>query len=138
MQKFIQRSTSITLLVAPWLAFAAPADNIDMLVSGVKIVHTVVGTGATPVPTDRVKVHYRGTLPSGIEFDNSYTEGEPVVFPLNKVIRCWTQGLQKMKVGGKATISCPAVTAYGAKGGGDVIPPNTDLTFVVELLGIEK
>jgi FKBP-type peptidyl-prolyl cis-trans isomerase FkpA len=57
---------------------------------------------------------------------------------LNRVIRCWTQALQQMKVGGKATLSCPAVTAYGAKGGGDAIPPNTDLTFEVELLAIEK
>ena len=119
-------------------ASAAQAASTQMLVSGVKIVHTTVGAGATPQATDRVKVHYRGTLPSGIEFDSSYKEGTPAVFPLNRVIRCWTQALQQMKVGGKATLSCPAETAYGAKGGGDVIPPNTDLTFEVELLGIEK
>ncbi len=116
----------------------APVPLTQNLVSGIKIVHTVVGTGAMPVSTDRVKVHYRGTLPSGIEFDNSYKEGTPVVFPLTKVIRCWTQALQHMRVGGKATLSCPAELAYGAKGAGDAIPPNTPLTFDVELLGIEK
>ena len=99
--------------------------------------HTTVGTGAMPNATDRVKVHYRGTLPNGTEFDSSYKEG-PATFPLNKVIRCWTQALQHMKVGGKATLSCPAELAYGSKGAGDVIPPNTALTFEVELLGIEK
>lgn len=115
-----------------------PAPQVQNLLSGVKIVHTVVGTGASPIATDKVRVHYRGTLPSGVEFDSSYTEGKPVVFPLNKVIRCWTQALQHIKVGGKATLSCPAELAYGAKGAGDDIPPNTPLTFDVELLGIEK
>lgn len=108
------------------------------LVSGIKIVHTTVGTGAMPLATDKVKVHYRGMLPNGVEFDSSYTDGNPAIFPLNKVIRCWTQALQHMKVGGKATLSCPAELAYGAKGAGDAIPPNTALTFDVELLGIEK
>ena len=118
---------------------AAPAiaAETQTLISGVKIVHTTVGTGAMPNATDRVKVHYRGTLPNGTEFDSSYKEG-PATFPLNKVIRCWTQALQHMKVGGKATLSCPAELAYGSKGAGDVIPPNTALTFEVELLGIEK
>ncbi len=132
-------SISFTFAVVWGLALSvAQAAETQMLVSGVKIVHTTVGAGATPLATDRVKVHYRGTLPSGIEFDSSYKDGTPAVFPLNRVIRCWTQALQQMKVGGKATLSCPAVTAYGAKGGGDVIPPNTDLSFEVELLGIEK
>lgn len=116
----------------------APAPQVQALISGIKIVHTQVGTGAMPSATDRVKVHYRGTLPSGVEFDSSYKVGSPEVFPLNKVIRCWTQALQHMKVGGKATLSCPAELAYGAKGAGDSIPPNTALTFDVELLGIEK
>lgn len=114
------------------------APQTQNLVSGIKIFHTMVGTGAMPVATDRVKVHYRGMLPSGVEFDSSYKEASPAVFPLNKVIRCWTQALQHMKVGGKATLSCPAEMAYGAKGAGGVIPPNTALTFDVELLGIEK
>ena len=116
----------------------APAPHIQTLISGIKIVHTRLGTGAMPLATDRVKVHYRGTLPNGTEFDSSYKEGNPVVFPLNRVIRCWTQALQHLKVGGKATLSCPAELAYGANGAGDAIPPNTALTFDVELLGIEK
>ena len=116
----------------------AQAAETQTLISGVKIVHTAVGTGPMPTATDRVKVHYRGTLPDGTEFDSSYKEGSPVIFPLNKVIRCWTQALQHMKVGGKATLSCPAELAYGSKGAGDVIPPNTALTFEVELLGIQK
>lgn len=114
------------------------APQTQNLVSGIKIVHITVGTGAMPVATDRVKVHYRGMLPDGVEFDSSYKDGSPAVFPLNKVIRCWTQALQHMKVGGKATLSCPAELAYGANGAGNVIPPNTALTFDVELLGIEK
>lgn len=118
-------------------ATTAHAAETQTLISGVKIVHTTVGTGAMPMATDRVKVHYRGTLPNRTEFDSSYKEG-PATFPLNKVIRCWTQALQHMKVGGKATLSCPAELAYGSKGAGDAIPPNTPLTFEVELLGIEK
>ena len=138
MKRLVEASLSFAVL-SLWLMQAqAAASQIQNLVSGIKIVHTVVGTGAMPVPTDKVKVHYRGTLPNGVEFDSSYKEGNPVVFPLNKVIRCWTQALQHMKVGGKATLSCPAQLAYGAKGAGDAIPPNTDLTFDVELLGIEK
>ena len=130
----------LVLAAVPALQVQAqvPAPQTQTLVSGIKILHTTVGTGAMPVATDRVKVHYRGTLPSGVEFDNSYKEGSPAVFPLNKVIRCWTQALQHMKVGGKATLSCPAELAYGAKGAGTTIPPNTALTFDVELLGIEK
>ncbi len=125
-------------LSAPTVHAQLPAPATQNLVSGIRIVHTVVGTGAMPLATDRVKVHYRGTLTSGIEFDSSYKEGTPAVFPLNRVIRCWTQALQHMKVGGKATLFCPAELAYGAKGAGDVIPANTALNFDVELLGIEK
>lgn len=142
MQSFVKALPLIALLGLSALhtqaQSQAPAPSTQNLVSGIKIVHTVVGTGAMPMATDRVKVHYRGTLPSGVEFDNSYKEGAPVVFPLTKVIRCWTQALQHMRVGGKATLSCPAELAYGAKGAGDAIPPNTALTFEVELLGIEK
>ena len=96
------------------------------------------GTGASPAATDTVKVHYRGTLPEGgKEFDSSYKRGEPAEFPLNRVIPCWTEGLQKMKVGGKAKLTCPPAIAYGARGAGGVIPPNATLNFEVELLGIQ-
>jgi FKBP-type peptidyl-prolyl cis-trans isomerase FkpA len=94
------------------------------------------GSGASPAATDIVKVHYRGTFPNGQEFDSSYSRGQPAEFPLNRVIACWTEGLQKMKVGGKARLTCPPSIAYGSKGAGGVIPPNATLQFDVELLGI--
>jgi len=97
------------------------------------------GKGANPTAADTVKVHYRGTFPDGKEFDSSYKRGEPIEFPLNGVIKCWTEGVQKMKVGGKAKLTCPASIAYGERGaGGGVIPPNATLQFEVELLGIAK
>jgi FKBP-type peptidyl-prolyl cis-trans isomerase FkpA len=93
------------------------------------------GTGASPAASDRVRVHYRGTFPDGREFDSSYKRGRPAEFPLDGVIRCWTEGLQRMKVGGKAQLVCPPAIAYGERGGGP-IPPNSTLHFEVELLGI--
>jgi FKBP-type peptidyl-prolyl cis-trans isomerase FkpA len=95
------------------------------------------GTGAMPAATDTVRVHYRGTLADGSEFDSSHKRGQPAEFPLNRVIPCWTEGVQRIKVGGKAKLTCPAVIAYGARGTpGGPIPPNATLTFEVELLGI--
>jgi FKBP-type peptidyl-prolyl cis-trans isomerase FkpA len=94
------------------------------------------GTGPSPTATDNVKVHYRGTLPDGKEFDSSYKRGEPATFPLNRVIKCWTEGVQRMKVGGKAKLVCPPAIAYGERGAGGVIPPNATLVFEVELIAI--
>jgi FKBP-type peptidyl-prolyl cis-trans isomerase FkpA len=94
------------------------------------------GAGASPAATDKVKVHYRGTFPDGKEFDSSYSRNQPAEFPLNRVIKCWTEGVQKMKVGGKAKLTCPASIAYGERGAGGTIPPNATLLFEVELLGI--
>jgi FKBP-type peptidyl-prolyl cis-trans isomerase FkpA len=94
------------------------------------------GAGANPAATQTVKVHYRGTFPDGKEFDSSYSRGTPAEFPLNRVIKCWTEGVQLMKVGGRAKLTCPAAIAYGEKGAGGVIPPNATLQFEVELLGI--
>lgn len=94
------------------------------------------GTGASPSATDKVKVHYRGTFADGREFDSSYKRNEAIEFPLSGVIKCWTEGVQRMKVGGKAKLTCPAAIAYGARGAGGVIPPNTTLLFEVELLAI--
>jgi FKBP-type peptidyl-prolyl cis-trans isomerase FkpA len=120
-------------------ACATAADsNTETLPSGVKIVHTLVGTGANPKATDTVKVHYKGTLADGKEFDSSYKRGAPATFPLNRVVPCWTEGMQKIKVGGKATLTCPPATAYGSQGAGGVVPPNATLTFDVELIAIEK
>lgn len=95
------------------------------------------GSGAKPVATDKVKVHYRGTLVDGKEFDSSYGAGQPVEFELNKVIPCWTEGLQLMKAGGKARLVCPSDIAYGERGAG-IIPPNSTLVFEVELLEVLK
>ena len=94
------------------------------------------GSGPSPTATDTVKVHYRGTFPDGREFDSSYKRGEPIEFPLNGVIKCWTEGVQKMKVGGKAKLTCPPSIAYGERGAGSAVPPNATLQFEVELLGI--
>ena len=95
------------------------------------------GAGAAPSASSVVKVHYRGTFLDGREFDSSYKRGEPIEFPLNGVIKCWTEGVQKMKVGGKAKLTCPASIAYGSRGAGGVIPPNATLNFDVELLGVK-
>ena len=94
------------------------------------------GTGARPAATDTVKVHYRGTLLDGKEFDSSYSRGSPLEFPLNRVIKCWTEGVQLLQVGGSAKLTCPPAIAYGERGAGGVIPPNATLNFEVELLGI--
>lgn len=127
-------TTFCTLLVSQ----VALASDAMVLPSGVKVVTTVVGKGESPKASDTVKVHYKGTLADGKEFDSSYKRNSPASFPLNRVIPCWTEGLQKMKVGGKATLTCPAATAYGDRGAGNAVPPGAVLTFEVELLAIEK
>ncbi len=94
------------------------------------------GSGARPGAANVVKVHYRGTFPDGKEFDSSYARGTPIEFPLNRVIPCWTEGVQRIQVGGKAKLTCPSHIAYGERGAGNVIPPNATLVFEVELLGV--
>ncbi|MBU1690786.1 MAG: FKBP-type peptidyl-prolyl cis-trans isomerase [Gammaproteobacteria bacterium] len=96
------------------------------------------GVGASPAASDSVKVHYKGTLPDGKEFDSSYKRGQPAEFPLNRVIKCWTEGVQRMKVGGKAKLVCPPAIAYGERGVSGLIPPNSTLLFEIELLGITR
>lgn len=93
------------------------------------------GAGASPSATDTVKVHYKGTLRDGTTFDSSYDRGQPASFPLNQVIPCWTEGVQKMKVGGKAKLTCPPDLAYGDRPNAS-IPAGSTLTFEVELLEI--
>ena len=130
------RLSAIALLATSFSAFAvAPPETLP---SGVKVVHTVDGTGAQPKASDTVKVHYRGTLADGKEFDSSIKRGTSASFPLKAVVPCWTEGMQKIKVGGRATLTCPPATAYGDKGAGNAVPPNATLTFEVELLAIEK
>jgi FKBP-type peptidyl-prolyl cis-trans isomerase FkpA len=96
------------------------------------------GTGASPNAADTVSVNYRGTLTDGKEFDSSYKRGKPAEFKLNGVIPCWTEGVQKMKSGGKARLVCPASIAYGENGAGELILPGATLDFEVELLEIKK
>ena len=106
--------------------------------SGLVYLSLKEGSGASPGAADKVKVQYRGTLVDGKEFDSSYKRGQPAELPLNGVIKCWTEGLQKMKVGGKARLVCPPEIAYGEKGAGGLIPPNATLMFEVELLEVKK
>lgn len=106
--------------------------------SGIVITTLKEGTGAKPGATDNVRVHYRGTLTNGKEFDSSYGRGQPATFPLNRVIPCWTEAVQAMKEGGKAKLMCPPNLAYGSQGIPGTIPPNSTLIFEVELLQILK
>jgi FKBP-type peptidyl-prolyl cis-trans isomerase FkpA len=119
-------------------ATPAPQAKTTKTASGLEYTELVAGKGASPQATDTVKVHYRGTLMDGKEFDSSYARGQPAEFPLNRVIPCWTEGLQKMKVGGKAKLVCPPSIAYGERGHPPVIPPSATLNFEVELLEIKK
>lgn len=135
----IASAIQATVIALPFIvATGAIAQNTETLPSGVKIEHTRAGTGAQPVASDIVKVHYRGKLEDGKEFDSSYKRGAPAEFALGRVIPCWTQGVQKLKVGGTATLTCPGPTAYGDRGIPGVIPSNATLVFDVELIDIKK
>ena len=128
---------SAVMAQADALAKAAAEAGAVVTPSGLVFRSLKDGTGASPAATDTVKVHYRGTFPDGREFDSSIKRGQPASFPLNGVIKCWTEGVQKIKVGGKAKLTCPAAIAYGDRGaGGGEIPPGAILQFEVELLGI--
>ncbi|KAB2956840.1 MAG: FKBP-type peptidyl-prolyl cis-trans isomerase [Thermoanaerobaculia bacterium] len=105
--------------------------------SGMVYQELVAGTGATPTAADTVSVHYKGTLVDGTEFDSSYKRKEPAKFPLGRVIPCWTEGVQKMKVGGKSKLVCPSDLAYGDRGRPS-IPPGATLVFEVELVDVIK
>jgi FKBP-type peptidyl-prolyl cis-trans isomerase FkpA len=125
-------------LAALLAACATPSPPPVTTASGLTYQSLKEGSGAHPAATDTVRVHYRGTLTNGTEFDSSYKRGEPAEFPLNRVIKCWTEGVAMMKPGGKARLTCPPQIAYGERGAGAVIPPNATLVFEVELLGIKQ
>lgn len=139
--KLLAGLLALSALSTPWAQSAvAPGgakESGDVTTASGLTYHVVVeGAGASPRASDGVTVHYRGTLADGHEFDSSYSRGQPATFPLNGVIRCWTEGLQRMKVGGKARLTCPPQIAYGMRGVSNVIPPNATLTFEVELISI--
>jgi FKBP-type peptidyl-prolyl cis-trans isomerase FkpA len=120
-----------------YAARAAGETGAEKAASGLVYRSLSAGGGRSPKATDTVKVHYRGTLTDGSEFDSSYKRGQPVEFPLRGVIPCWTEGVQKMKVGGKARLVCPSDTAYGDQGRPPTIPGGATLVFEVELLEIK-
>ena len=117
---------------------AAKEPGAQKLPSGLVFKELKAGTGESPKPTDTVKVNYRGTLTDGTEFDSSYARNEPATFQLNQVIPCWTEGVQRLKVGGKARLVCPSNIAYGDRGAPPKIPGGAALVFEVELLDVVK
>ncbi len=120
-----------------YLAENAKKDGVTTTASGLQFKQLVAGNGAKPTTSDRVKVHYHGTLIDGTVFDSSYQRGEPIVFPVTGVIAGWVEGLQLMNVGSKFELTIPSNLAYGANGSGAVIGPDATLIFEVELLAIE-
>jgi FKBP-type peptidyl-prolyl cis-trans isomerase FkpA/FKBP-type peptidyl-prolyl cis-trans isomerase FklB len=120
------------------LAKAAAEKGAVKTASGMIVVPIKPGTGLAPKASDKVKVHYHGTLADGTVFDSSVQRGEPVTFPLNGVIRCWTEGVPLMKVGGKSRLICPSDLAYGDGGRPPLIKPGATLVFEVELIEIVK
>ena len=121
-----------------FLAKAAAEQGATKTASGLIIKTLTPGKGASPKATDKVKVHYQGSLTDGTVFDSSIQRGEPVTFPLNGVIKCWTEGVQMMKVGEKSRLVCPAELAYGERGAPPRIKPGATLVFDIELLAIEQ
>jgi len=118
-----------------YLEKAAAVPGAIRTASGLVYRELKAGTGASPKATDVVTVHYRGASVDGVEFDSSYKRNEPAKFPLNRVIPCWTEGVQKMKVGGKSQLVCPSDIAYGDRGSPPDIPGGATLVFEIELLG---
>jgi FKBP-type peptidyl-prolyl cis-trans isomerase len=121
-----------------FLAENGKREGVKTTASGLQYEVMAEGSGAVPKATDKVTVHYKGTLIDGTEFDSSYSRGQPVTFPLGNVIPGWTEGLQLVKAGGKARLFIPSSLAYGERGAGAKIGPNEALVFEVELIAIEK
>jgi FKBP-type peptidyl-prolyl cis-trans isomerase FkpA len=143
MKRLIIAAIATTLTVP---AFAVANDAIDKAAKEKGAVKTASGMvyrsikngrGKSPSASSTVEVNYRGTLTNGKEFDSSYKRNQSIKFPLSGVIPCWTEGVQMMKVGGKARLVCPPELAYGSRGAGQDVPPNATLIFEVELLDIK-
>jgi FKBP-type peptidyl-prolyl cis-trans isomerase len=136
-ERAAQAATAEKQAAGAFIAERAKEPGAQRSASGMIYIPVKEGTGANPTASSTVKVHYHGTLRDGTVFDSSVQRGQPISFPLNGVIPCWTEGVQKMKVGGKAKLVCPSDTAYGDQGSGP-IPGGATLVFEVELLEIEK
>jgi FKBP-type peptidyl-prolyl cis-trans isomerase FkpA len=121
-----------------YMTNAAKEQGAQKTASGLIYQQIKAGTGASPAATDTVRVHYQGSLTDGTVFDSSIQRGQPLEFPLNQVIPCWGEGVQKMKVGEKAKLICPSNLAYGDQGRPPKIPGGATLIFEVELLDIVK
>ena len=121
-----------------YLEQAAKSKGAVKTASGAVVIMLKNGTGPQPTRSSIVRVHYTGKLIDGKVFDSSVERGKPATFPLGGVIPCWTEGVQKMKVGGKARLVCPPETAYGAQGAPPAVPPNAVLDFEIELLSVVK
>ena len=121
---------------AAFLEKSAAEPGAIKTASGLVYRELTAGSGAGPRATSKVKVHYRGTLTDGTEFDSSYKRGQPAEFGLNQVVPCWTEGVQRMRPGGKARLVCPSQIAYGDAGSPPTIPPGATLVFEIELLEI--
>jgi FKBP-type peptidyl-prolyl cis-trans isomerase FkpA len=135
--KKLTLTTAALLIAFAFQTYAAEPKEVKTS-SGIVITTIKDGSGVSPKSSDTVKVHYRGALVDGKEFDSSYGRGQPATFPLNRVIPCWTEGVQTMKVGGKAKLLCPPNLAYGSRGVPGTIPPDSTLIFEIELLDIVK
>ena len=132
-----ERAAAMAAQGATFLETAAKEAGATKTPSGMVYVEQKKGAGASPKATDTVKVHYKGTLIDGKTFDSSYDRGQPAEFPLNGVIPCWTEGVQRMAVGGKAKLVCPSNLAYGDRGSPPAIPPGATLVFEIELLDVK-
>ncbi len=132
-----QRMTTMTQRNKQYLEENKKAPGVKVTASGLQYKVLKQGTGATPKASDTVSTHYRGTLIDGTEFDSSYARRQPATFPVGGVIPGWTEALKMMKVGDKWQLVIPSELAYGPRGAGDVIGPNSTLIFEIELLGIE-
>jgi len=137
-EKAAEKSTAARSTGEKFLAENGARDGVTTTVSGLQYEVMKTGAGATPGPTDKVKVHYHGSLVDGTVFDSSVDRGEPISFPVNGVISGWTEALQLMKEGDKWKIFIPYNLAYGERGAGAQIPPFAALIFEVELLAVEK
>lgn len=143
---FMKKTLTLLTTLVAFSAFAQinvsnpPASNtgnVKSLPSGVLVDIKNPGNNKKPNASSSVEVHYRGYFKDGKEFDSSYKRGQTISFPLNGVIPCWTEGMQQLGEGGKATLFCPSQTAYGSRGAPGAVPPNTDLYFDVELFKVQ-